>query len=202
MSEDQPTAEHKCFRCERPVGEQDLAEGNAYSRDGYYVCPECLENIKKGAGRDDLDTLKSQLASMSAELRNISQHLHYEHFSWFFLIGAVAGFALTGVQSVSRTMVSILSPSGHSAEFYGFFAVAGRTSSFIGPAFYGWLAAEAALWYQAQGQGVLLAEQSGQRLAILSIIAFLLIGLVLLLFVNETKGRAAEGSLEAALPTG
>jgi UMF1 family MFS transporter len=120
----------------------------------------------------------------------------------FFLIGAVAGFALTGVQSVSRTMVSILSPPGQSAEFYGFFAVAGRTSSFIGPAFYGWLAAEAALWYQAQGQGLLLAEQSGQRLAILSIMAFLLIGLVLLLFVNETKGRTAEELPEGALPTG
>ena len=120
----------------------------------------------------------------------------------FFLIGAVAGFALTGVQSVSRTMVSILSPPGQSAEFYGFFAVAGRTSSFIGPAFYGWLAAEAALWFQAQGQGLLLAEQSGQRMAILSIIVFLVLGLILLLFVNETKGRAAKESPEAAFPTG
>jgi UMF1 family MFS transporter len=120
----------------------------------------------------------------------------------FFLIGAVAGFALTGVQSVSRTMVSILSPPGQSAEFYGFFALAGRTSSFIGPALYGLLAAEAALWFQAQGQGVLLAEQSGQRLAMLSIIVFLVLGLILLLFVNEPQGRTAEELPEAALPTG
>jgi len=109
----------------------------------------------------------------------------------FFIIGAVAGFAMAGVQSVSRTMVAMFSPPGQSAEFYGFFAVAGRTSSFIGPAVYGWVAAEAALWYQAQGQTVALAEQSGQRLAILSIGVFLLIGLALLWFVNEAKAREA-----------
>jgi len=109
----------------------------------------------------------------------------------FFCIGGLAGFALTGVQSVSRTMVGALSPKGRSAEFYGFFAVAGRTSSFIGPTVYGWVAAEAALWYQAKGQSIGLAEQSGQRLAVLSIAVFLVVGLVLLWFVDEAKGRTA-----------
>jgi len=121
----------------------------------------------------------------------------------FFIVGALAGLALTAVQSVSRTMVGMLSPPGKSAEFYGFFAVAGRTSSFIGPTIYGWIAAEAALWFEAQGQaaaflwfepqgqGAAFAEQLGQRLAVLSIIVFLVAGLVVLLFVNETRGRAA-----------
>ncbi len=107
----------------------------------------------------------------------------------FFLIGAVAGVAMAGVQSVSRTMVSFFSPPGQSAEFYGLFAVAGRTSSFIGPAVYGLVAAEAALWYQAQGQDIVLAEQSGQRMAILTIVGFLLIGLLALTFVNEEKAK-------------
>ncbi len=118
----------------------------------------------------------------------------------FFVIGAFAGIAMAGVQSVSRTMVAAFSPPGQSAEFYGFFAVTGRTSSFIGPAVYGWLAAEAALWYQAQGQTTALAEQSGQRVAILSIAVFLALGLVLLRFVDEAKARAAavgdEGDVE------
>jgi UMF1 family MFS transporter len=107
----------------------------------------------------------------------------------YFVIGAVAGVAMAGAQSVSRTMVAIFAPPGQSAEFYGFFAVVGRTSSFIGPAVYGLLAAEAALWYQAQGQEVGLAEQSGQRVAILSIGAFILAGLILLAFVNEKRAR-------------
>lgn len=103
----------------------------------------------------------------------------------FYLIGGLAGFSLTGVQSVSRAMVAILSPEGRSAEFYGLFAVAGRSSSLIGPVVYGFIAAETAFWLSAHGTNHLLAEQMGQRFAILSISAFLLVGLILLLFVNE-----------------
>lgn len=114
----------------------------------------------------------------------------------FFLIGALAGFALTGVQSVSRAMVGYFSPPGQSAEFYGFFAVAGRSSSFIGPTIYGWVAAEAALWFEAQGQIATLAEQSGQKVAFVSIILFLVVGLILLLFVKNIKGQHMTVSLD------
>jgi UMF1 family MFS transporter len=118
----------------------------------------------------------------------------------YFLIGALAGFALTGVQSVSRTMVGLFAPQGQSAEFFGFFAVAGRTSSFIGPTVYGMLAAEAALWFQAQGMGVLLAEQVGQRVAIASIAIFLFVGMVILFTVNENRAKhtAMDISIEVA----
>lgn len=109
----------------------------------------------------------------------------------FFVIGALAGIAMAGVQSVSRTLVATFCPPGQSAEFYGFFAVTGRTSSFIGPAVYGLLAAEAALWYEAHGQTAALAEQSGQRIAILSIAVFLIVGLLLLQLVDEAKACAA-----------
>ena len=117
----------------------------------------------------------------------------------FYIIGGIAGLALSAVQAVSRAMVGILAPQGRSAEFYGFFAVAGRTSSFIGPTIYGIVAAEAALWFEAQGaqasflwfkaldNGAPFAEQVGQRIAILPVIAFLVVGLVLLLFVNEKR---------------
>ncbi|MBC8332748.1 MAG: MFS transporter [Anaerolineae bacterium] len=110
----------------------------------------------------------------------------------FFIIGAFAGFALTGVQSISRTMVGQFAPKGQSAEFFGFFAIAGRTSSFIGPTIYGIIAFEAAQWFMKQrGLTELLAEQNGQRVAVVSIAIFLLVGLVLLLFVNEKKARQA-----------
>ncbi|MGQ9459580.1 MAG: MFS transporter, partial [Anaerolineae bacterium] len=66
----------------------------------------------------------------------------------FFLIGALAGIAMAGAQSVSRTMVAFLCPPEKSAEFYGFFTMSGRTSCFIGPTVYGIVAAEAALWYR------------------------------------------------------
>ena len=98
---------------------------------------------------------------------------------------------MAGVQSVSRAMVATFSPKGKSGEFFGFFALTGRTSSFIGPAVFGWLAAELTLWYQSQGQSVALAEQSGHRLAVFSIAAFLIVGWVLMLLVNEKKAQEA-----------
>ncbi len=107
----------------------------------------------------------------------------------FFIIGAVVGVAMAGIQSVSRAMVATFSPPEKSAEFFGFFALTGRTSSFVGPAVFGWLAAEATLWYQAQGQAIALAEQSGHRLAVLSIAVFLLAGWALMGLVNESKAR-------------
>lgn len=115
----------------------------------------------------------------------------------FFFIGALAGVGMAGAQSVSRAMVALFSPPGRSAEFYGFFAMGGRASSFIGPAIYGFIAAEAALWYQAQGQSAGTAEQLGQRIAILAIAVFLALGLILLTFVNERAGRAAALKAEA-----
>jgi len=118
----------------------------------------------------------------------------------FFVIGALAGFAMAGIQSVSRTIVSVFAPRKQTAEFYGFFAVAGRTSSFIGPTIYGWLAAEAALWYQKRGLAALPAEQMGQRVAVVSIGVFLLVGLAILLAVNEKRAirAAAEANARAA----
>ena len=115
----------------------------------------------------------------------------------FLVIGAFAGIAMAGVQSVSRTMVGVLTPPAQSGEFYGFFSIVGRTSSFIGPAVYGWLAAEAALWYERQGVAVTSAEQMGQRVAILSIAVFLAAGLFVLRFVNEERGRATAAAHSA-----
>ncbi len=103
----------------------------------------------------------------------------------FYIIGALAGFALTGVQSVSRTLVGYFAPKGRSAEFYGFFAVTGRTSSFIGPTVYGFIAYAAAKYFERRGYLALLAEQLGQRIAIGSIAVFLLIGLLILLKVED-----------------
>lgn len=114
----------------------------------------------------------------------------------FFVIGALAGFALTGTQSVSRTMVSYLSPPGQSAEFFGLYSVAGRASSFVGPTIYGTIAAEAAILFMNRGETAVLAEQLGHRAALFSIVAFLVVGLVLLLFVREERGHRA--ALEAA----
>ena len=112
--------------------------------------------------------------------------------AFFFVVGALAGFAMAGIQSISRTMVGALSPVGRSAEFYGFFAVAGTISSVVGPAIFGTLAYRAAIWYQnVQGLPELVAEQAGQRLAVLGMGATLLLGLGVLASVSQARAKAS-----------
>ena len=148
---------------------------------------------------DRLSPKKSLLISLLLMIAATVWMYFNQTITGFYWIGALAGFALTGVQSVSRAMIGLFSPPGQSAEFYGFFAVTGRTSSFIGPTIYGIIAAEAALWYQARGLAVTAAEQAGQRLAILSIILFLVVGGMLLLSVNERRAR--QEAFEPVSPT-
>ena len=107
----------------------------------------------------------------------------------YFLIGSLAGFALTGVQSLSRTITGLFAPKNKATEFFGFFAVAGRSSSFIGPTIYGIVAFRAAKFFEGQGMGTLLAEQAGQRAAIFSIAVFLVAGLLILISVDEKNAR-------------
>lgn len=120
----------------------------------------------------------------------------------FFIVGAVAGFAMAGVQSISRTLVTAFAPESKVAEFYGFFALAGRTSSIIGPGVMGLAASGLSAWLMkslvdanlvvgGNLTAINVTEQIGHRFAIVTIVIFLLVGLMLLLFVNEAMGRQA-----------
>ena len=107
----------------------------------------------------------------------------------FFAITSLAGFALTGVQSLSRTMIGAFAPPGRSAEFYGFFGMVGRTSSFIGPFLFGIVAHRMTVMHEAAGLSPEAAIQLGHRQAVFAIVIFLVVGLGLLVFVNEKEGR-------------
>ncbi len=120
----------------------------------------------------------------------------------FFVVGGLAGFAMAGVQSLSRTMVSIFAPKNKSTEFYGFFALTGRSSAVIGPGVMGFSASGISAWVMntlvAAGLvvagdelAITVTEQIGHRFALVTIVLFLLVGLMLLLFVDEKKGRIA-----------
>lgn len=103
----------------------------------------------------------------------------------FYVIGALAGFSLSGVQAVSRTMVSQLSPANKTTEFYGFLSVAGRTSTFIGPWVFGSIYAGFTNFYLNRGLSEVAAKSNGVYWAIGSIILFLVVGLLFLLRVKK-----------------
>lgn len=96
----------------------------------------------------------------------------------FWVIGAVAGIFLGGIQSVSRSLLARWVPERRSAELFGFFAVAGRFASVGGPLLFG------ALTWAA----------GGLRPAILSVTAFFVAGGILLARVSEAR---AEREMEA-----
>ena len=144
---------------------------------------------------DKLGYKRALIYALIGMAMTIIAMLFNKTFTGFFIIGAFAGLMLTGVQSLSRTMVGKFAPKGQSAEFFGLFSVVGRTSSFIGPTIYGFLALWAARWFESnKGLTTLLAEQAGQRIAIGSILIFLFIGLFFLLRVDEEK--AIQESIE------
>jgi UMF1 family MFS transporter len=114
----------------------------------------------------------------------------------------ISGYAMAGVQSLSRTMVSVFAPEGKSAEFYGFFSLAGRTSSIIGPGVMGLAATGISTWVMSSlvkadlvtagnASALVVSEQIGHRFALITLVLFLLVGLMPLLFVNEAEGRRA-----------
>jgi len=107
----------------------------------------------------------------------------------FFVVGAFAGFSLSGAQAVSRTMVSQLAPEGKTTEFYGFLSVAGRTSTFVGPFVFGALSYNMHNYYVSQGKAELAAEIAGQYWGIGSILVFLIVGFLLLLTVREVTAN-------------
>ncbi len=111
--------------------------------------------------------------------------LYFTHsLTMFNIVGALAGFALTGVQSVSRTAVGQIAPEEKAAEFYGLFSLASQLSNFIGPTLFGLLIVWFTNFYAGKGMEALPAEQSGLMLALVSILVFLVVGMALLFTVR------------------
>lgn len=87
----------------------------------------------------------------------------------FYVVGLIAGVAMGSSQSASRAMMGKLIPNGMEAEFYGFYALMGKFSSILGPFTFG-----------------LVSTLTGnQRMAIISLMIFFVVGLILLNRVNE-----------------
>ncbi len=97
--------------------------------------------------------------------------------STFFVIAFLAGTGLGAVQSASRALMASLVPEGKEGEMFGFYALCGKSSSVVGPLVFG---------------GISRALGGNQRVAILSVAAFFLVGLVLLQRVRQPAPPAGQ----------
>lgn len=89
----------------------------------------------------------------------------------FYIVGLIAGAAMGSSQSTSRSLMSKLTPVDKKTEFFGFYSFFGKSSAVVGPLVFG-----------------MVSFISGdQRLAIFSIGFFFLVGLFILLKVEDPK---------------
>ncbi len=106
----------------------------------------------------------------------------------FYGLAVAAGFGLGSVQSASRALMASLVPDGREAEFFGFYALCGRSSSVLGPLLFG---------------GTTYLAGGNQRPGFLALTALFLIGLLLLQRVKDPRGDAASptpGRMPGARP--
>jgi UMF1 family MFS transporter len=97
---------------------------------------------------------------------------------WFYVVAMGAGAAIGSSQSASRSLMALLTPKEREAEFFGFYdGLCGKASAVIGPLVYGGIAAV-----------------TNQRIAVLFIGLFFLVGLILIQGVAQPPWKRTPTS--------
>ena len=100
--------------------------------------------------------------------------------TWFYAVGLLAGAAMGSCQSTSRSLMTKLIPADRKTEFFGFYSFFGKSSAVLGPLTFG-----------------LVSYLTGsQRIAIISIAFFFLVGLAILAKVKDpglTEEKVSTG---------
>jgi UMF1 family MFS transporter len=84
------------------------------------------------------------------------------------------GFCMGPMQAASRTMIGRLAPEGMTGEFYGLFALSGRATAWMAPL----------------AIGIVTAASGSTRIGMACVLAFLVIGFLLLWSVREERAKA------------
>ncbi len=95
-----------------------------------------------------------------------------------FVLGFVLALVLGGSQALSRSLFSQMIPADHEAEYFGFYEISERGTSWIGPLAF----------------AVAVQITGSQRIAIVSLIFFFVVGLVLLSRVNVRQAMLDSGN--------
>ena len=104
----------------------------------------------------------------------------------FYALAVMVGLVQGGSQALARSLYANLVPASKVAEFFGFLSLSGKFSSVAGPLLF----------------SIVGTLTGSSRLAILSLIAFFVIGIVLLRFVSLEKGRREALAFEAGVGGG
>jgi len=130
-----------------------------------------LGSIIFGIIADSIGQKKTILITLFLWLLTIGLAFKIESKEMFYVVGLLAGSVMGATQSTSRSLMSKLTPDEKKTEFFGFYSFFGKSSAILGPLVFGFVS------YVTQSQ----------RFAILSLAIFFIIGIFLLLKVNDSN---------------
>ncbi|MDR7275920.1 MFS transporter [Catenuloplanes atrovinosus] len=96
----------------------------------------------------------------------------------FMILGACIGLVLGGSQALSRSLFSQLIPAGKEGEYYGFYEISDKGTSWLGPLLF----------------GLVFQLTSSYRIGLISLLIFFVAGFALLLFVPVRRAIIAAGN--------
>ena len=99
----------------------------------------------------------------------------------FYILAILVGLVQGGTQALSRSLFARMIPKHKSGEFFGFYSVFEKFGGILGPLLF----------------GIALGQSGSSRIAILSVIAFFIVGGALLAMVNVSAGEDAARAADA-----
>ncbi|HSL20794.1 MAG TPA: MFS transporter [Vicinamibacterales bacterium] len=98
----------------------------------------------------------------------------------FFTLALLVGMVQGGTQALSRSMFAAMIPRERSSEFFSFFGVFERYAGVLGPAIFAWT----------------VSRTGSSRSAVLAVLAFFVVGALLLARVDVEEGTRAARAAE------
>lgn len=90
----------------------------------------------------------------------------------FWCMGACVALVMGGTQAVGRSIMGVMTPEAKTAEFMGFFNLSARATSMVGPILF----------------GEVMHATGSANVAIVSLLGFIVAGMVIVSFVNLSRG--------------
>jgi UMF1 family MFS transporter len=97
----------------------------------------------------------------------------------FWVMAAVTALVMGGTQSISRTIMGLMTPESKTGEFFGFFNLSGKAFSMLGPIMF----------------TEILKRTGSANWAILSLLVFFVVGWLIIAPLNIAKGQEQAGKV-------
>nr|WP_202113048.1 MFS transporter [Paenibacillus sp. MMS18-CY102] len=126
-----------------------------------------------GRFAEKLGAKKALYTSLAIYIVIVTLGFFMENATHFYILATMVGLVQGGSQAIARSIYADMVPPARTAEFFGFLTISSKFSSVAGPFVF----------------AIVAGNTDSSRIGILSLIAFFIIGIALLRFVNLDKGK-------------